>query len=93
MKGYPKLTLQILALATVSILMNLVTETDLWQDMFVYTCNASESTPHFQGLSEEHEFPRTHYSLRAVIYTLTCVTLSTLAIIKIINSHKVSDFK
>ena len=92
-KGFKKLTIQIIILSVSMILISFFTDTNLWLDYFNYTCSPSEADRHITFLEGAHNIAKVHWNYRGYVYTITGFVLFVVSVVNIINSHDKEDFK
>ena len=95
-KGFTKLTLQIAILSVSMIALSFITETNFYTDQFCYvhdTVDLEFGCKAHGGFSNYEKSIHYHWNYRGWIYFLTGFVLFTMSCIKIVLSHKESDFK
>tara|TARA_R110002012_G_scaffold4779_1_gene21873 strand:+ start:114 stop:455 length:342 start_codon:yes stop_codon:yes gene_type:complete len=106
LKGFPKLTIQIVLLSASMIALSFVTETDFYSDFFCseYTGMEIDRGDNFNAdwysrrYRCKHDFCKVtesnhlHWNYRGWIYFFTGFAFFILSVVKIITSHKEEDF-
>lgn len=100
LKGFNKLSLQIILFGIGLILISYFTDTQVWLDQFNFKVDGSkipENYLHLKGCTYNECNGNTsihyHWNYRGYIYFLTGLTLAVISLIRIGNSHKEDDFK
>lgn len=87
-KGYNKLTLQIILLAVFTICTTFFTDTDIWLKYFNYVGYGDKCPASMTYCVGKHY----HWNFRAILYMFFSLILFIITIIRIVNSHKEEDF-
>jgi len=90
-KGFFKLVIQITVLSLSMLVISLLTETQFYSEWFTWTHDVGKRKCNFDPVT--HTGEARHWNYRGYIYFLTGLSYVVVSIVKIVISHKKSDFK